>query len=54
MLRKIGSMTLIVGLLFSAASIAQTPTGAPAGSTGLCRDGSYWSGPVKKGACHAR
>jgi len=52
MLHKTGSITLIVGLLFAAASMAQTPAGAPAGSTGLCRDGSYWSGPVKKGACH--
>ncbi len=52
MLRKISSITLMVGLLFSAASMAQTSPAAPAGSTGLCRDGSYWSGPVKKGACH--
>ena len=52
MLRKTGFITLMVGLLFSAASMAQAPAAAPAGSTGLCRDGSYWTGPTKKGACH--
>lgn len=52
MLRKIKSISLIAGLLMTAASIAQTPAGAPTGSTGLCRDGTYWSAPVKKGACH--
>ena len=25
------------------------PAGAPAGSTGVCKDGSYYSGAVKKG-----
>ena len=48
MVRKIGSITLMVGLLFSVVSMAQTPASAPAGSTGLCRDGSYWSGPTKR------
>lgn len=52
MLRKTGFITLMVGLLFSVASMAQAPAAAPAGSTGLCRDGSYWTGPTKKGACH--
>jgi len=36
----------------AAISAAQTPASAPAGSTGLCRDGSYWTGATKKGACH--
>jgi len=39
-------------VLFSSAHVfAQAPAGAPAGSTGLCNDGSYYSGATKKGAC---
>ena len=31
--------------------MAQVPAGAPAGTTGLCNDGSYWTGASKSGAC---
>ena len=48
-------MKLILGIaasfLLSMPAIAQAPAGAPAGSTGLCKDGSYWSGAKKQGAC---
>jgi hypothetical protein len=43
--------TLIVGLLASAAAFAAAPTGAPAGTMGMCNDGSYSTNAEKKGAC---
>ncbi|EKZ97889.1 hypothetical protein D769_17909, partial [Cupriavidus sp. HMR-1] len=45
------SMALAAALGLSLGAQAQAPAGAPAGSTGLCKDGSYYSGASKKGAC---
>ena len=41
----------VTALIASQAGVAQAPAGAPAGATGLCNDGSYWTGASKSGAC---
>jgi hypothetical protein len=51
MIRSRMMMSVVAGVLFATVGMAQTPASAPAGATGMCRDGSYWSGAVKKGAC---
>jgi len=44
-------VALAAGLLIAATSFAQAPAAAPAGSTGMCNDGSYATSATKKGAC---
>ncbi|WP_175766131.1 hypothetical protein [Burkholderia ambifaria] len=42
---------LVAGMGASIGAFAQVPASAPAGTTGLCKDGSFYSGASKKGAC---
>ncbi len=46
-----GSAALAIGLLAAHVGTAQAPAGAPAGTTGLCNDGTYYKGATKSGAC---
>jgi len=45
------SLILAAGLIASGSAFAQPPAGAPAGSTGLCNDGTYTKNATKSGAC---
>ena len=42
---------LVVGTIAATSAFAMPPAGAPAGTTGMCNDGSFWSNAEKKGAC---
>jgi hypothetical protein len=44
-------LLLGAALSLAATSFAQVPADAPAGTTGVCNDGSYSQAAVKKGAC---
>ena len=51
MMRLTRALSPMLGLLLVAASFAQAPAGAPAGSSGQCNDGTYTSAASKRGAC---
>ena len=48
---RLPSIALGCALFASLSAIAQAPAGAPANATGQCKDGTYWTGASKSGAC---
>lgn len=48
---SLACLTFAIALIASSTAFAQAPAAAPAGSTGLCKDGSYTTNATKSGAC---
>ena len=50
-MKPLYAMAAMVSLFASVQCFAAVPPDAPVGATGLCKDGTYYTGAEKKGAC---
>lgn len=48
---SLACLAFATAVIATGTAFAQVPAAAPAGSTGLCKDGSYTTNDTKKGAC---
>ncbi|MEO8312579.1 MAG: DUF3761 domain-containing protein [Caldimonas sp.] len=50
-MKLVALSVFLVGSMAASAVLAAAPSGAPGGSMGMCKDGTYSSSAEKKGAC---
>ena len=50
-MRSFFRIVAVAACLASFISYAAAPANAPAGTTGMCKDGTFYSGATKQGAC---
>lgn len=50
-MKKLAASLFVASMFFSGFALAEAPAGVPAGTTGVCNDGTNYTGATKQGAC---